>query len=74
MIRPLIHSWLLLATLISLPAMAQKIDYQFGVRWSVNGLASSVVIRPTDFGHRVKRVQSAYEVIHDEQTNAQPLF
>ncbi len=31
MIKPLIHSWLLLATLISLPTMAQEPEYQFGV-------------------------------------------
>jgi len=36
--------------------------------------ATHDLIRPTDSGHRVKRVQSAYEVIHDEQANAQPLF
>ncbi|MGP9664171.1 hypothetical protein ACT3TY_06020 [Halomonas sp. AOP22-C1-8] len=45
MIRPLIHCWPLLAMLISLPTMAQEVDYQFGVRWSVNGLASSVDIQ-----------------------------
>lgn len=42
MMKPLIHRWLLLATLISLPAMAQETEYQFGVRWSVNGLASAI--------------------------------
>ncbi|MFG6668806.1 hypothetical protein ACGK9R_17095 [Halomonas sp. HNIBRBA4712] len=45
MMKPLIHRWLLLATLISLPAMAQETEYQFGVRWSVNDLASSLSIQ-----------------------------
>ncbi|WP_447893613.1 hypothetical protein [Vreelandella sp. GE22] len=45
MIRPLIHCWLLLTMLISLPAMAQEPEYQFGVRWQVNGLATGTHIQ-----------------------------
>ncbi|MBS3668242.1 hypothetical protein [Vreelandella boliviensis] len=34
--------WIIALTLISAPLMAQETEYQFGVRWSVNGLASSI--------------------------------
>ncbi|QNU65058.1 hypothetical protein HZS52_05265 [Vreelandella titanicae] len=36
------YCWLVALTLISAPVMAQETEYQFGVRWSVNGLASSI--------------------------------
>ncbi|MBF59137.1 hypothetical protein KF947_10780 [Halomonas sp. FeN2] len=39
------YFWIIALTLISAPAMAQETEYQFGVRWSVNGLASSVDIQ-----------------------------
>ncbi|MBT2800896.1 hypothetical protein J7J49_06110 [Halomonas sp. ISL-56] len=39
------YCWLVALTLISAPAMAQETEYQFGVRWSVNGLASSIDIQ-----------------------------
>ena len=39
------YFWIIALTLISAPLMAQETEYQFGVRWSVNGLASSIDIQ-----------------------------
>ncbi|MBT2800911.1 hypothetical protein J7J49_06190 [Halomonas sp. ISL-56] len=39
------YCWLVALTLISAPAMAQETEYQFGVRWSVNGFASALHIQ-----------------------------
>ena len=39
------YFWIVALMLISAPLMAQETEYQFGVRWSVNGLASSVDIQ-----------------------------
>ncbi|MBT2800909.1 hypothetical protein J7J49_06180 [Halomonas sp. ISL-56] len=39
------YCWLVALTLISAPAMAQETEYQFGIRWSVNGLESSLYIQ-----------------------------
>ncbi|MBT2800898.1 hypothetical protein J7J49_06120 [Halomonas sp. ISL-56] len=39
------YCWLVALTLISAPAMAQETEYQFGVRWSVNGLATGTHIQ-----------------------------
>ncbi len=36
------YFWIVALTLNSAPLMAQETEYQFGVRWSVNGLASSI--------------------------------
>jgi hypothetical protein len=36
------YFWIVALPLISAPLMAQGTEYQFGVRWSVNGLASSI--------------------------------
>ena len=41
----IVYCWLVALALISAQAMAQETEYQFGVRWSVNGLASSVDIQ-----------------------------
>ncbi|MBT2773900.1 hypothetical protein J7J47_16880, partial [Halomonas sp. ISL-60] len=39
------YCWLVALMLISATTMAQEIEYQFGVRWSVNGLASSIDVQ-----------------------------
>ncbi|MGP9764094.1 hypothetical protein ACT3UM_00030 [Halomonas sp. AOP13-D3-9] len=39
------YCWLVALALISAPAMAQETEYQFGVRWSVNGFASALHIQ-----------------------------